>query len=155
MNNDNFDLWAYQGTWYELMHSPTWFESSVDFNTKANYKILKNGLIRVINTTYNGQQKLKITGLGKYCGQKQFQVIFPPISTFTDTCQPNYIIDKIWYDDNGDYLAVIITNPQQNYFSLLSRLSSPSLSLYSEMITTVQNRFPTLPVIQTPHYSNC
>ncbi len=52
------DLERYTGTWYEIAKLPNRFQKKCAFGTTANYTLMDNGSIRVINRCYkeNGQE---------------------------------------------------------------------------------------------------
>src|SRR5688572_23034703 len=62
MSEKIFNLNAYLGTWYELMHYPSWFQRNHHYNTTATYCLNNDGTISVENSTIaNG---VVVTSLG-------------------------------------------------------------------------------------------
>lgn len=61
------DLGRYMGTWYEIAHLPNRFEKGC-VASKANYKLLQNGSVMVINECrlngFNGPLK-KVRGIAR------------------------------------------------------------------------------------------
>jgi apolipoprotein D and lipocalin family protein len=43
-----FEISRYLGTWYEIARMPSWFEKDL-VNTTANYSLMENGMVRVVN----------------------------------------------------------------------------------------------------------
>lgn len=75
-----FDITKFAGRWYELAHIPTDFENDMTRVT-ADYSILENGDIEVINTGFvNGEQRT-ITGVAKLTEDKYTLKLSFPYST--------------------------------------------------------------------------
>jgi len=47
---EHVDLYAYQGTWYEIARKPNFFEEEKAFNITAQYELLENGTMSVLNS---------------------------------------------------------------------------------------------------------
>ena len=149
----NIELNKYLGLWYELAHSPTFFQTSTDFNTRANYKLLKNGQISVKNTTIRRGQLETIRGTATYLGGNKFHVAFPNQPFSEQRNIPNYIIEKIWTQRN-EYFAAIVTNADRSYYSILCRTPRISIPAFNKIQAYIFENFPSLNMVQVPHYEN-
>ena len=65
----NFNSQEYLGTWYEIARMDVSFEKNL-INTSANYSLLKNGNIQVINRGYNTKTNTwkEAKGIAKFIG---------------------------------------------------------------------------------------
>jgi len=59
-----FNLDRYLGTWYEIARFNHRFERNLT-NVKANYSLKDNGMIKVVNTGFNSEQKRNSKIIGK------------------------------------------------------------------------------------------
>jgi lipocalin len=150
-NSNLFSPEKYLGIWYELMHSPIWFENARNYNTMAEYKPIDDNTIEVVNSTIEDGITYQSKGIGKYQGNMVFQIQFE--NGFPGT----YIIDKLWFEHDcnfGDieYRISIVTNQDRDYFSVLSRDKAIPLKYYNELMAYVRTNFSNLDIIQVPHY---
>lgn len=165
----SFDPNKYLGTWYELMHYPSWFQRNDNYNTTAEYTTANlNGeiVIQVHNSTITQGKKMESTGIGRYLGGSNFRVDFAINETnklqqsgqFTNYDSnlnsniPNYVIDRIWADGYGQYILAVVTDPSLQTLYVLSRFKHPPLSLYNEVMTYVVANFDRDRLVQTPHF---
>jgi lipocalin len=72
-----FDIKKYMGTWYELGHYPTFFQSSDFYNTKAEYTLMKNGTVKVVNSALSNGEEISSTGSATQVAPGKFKVGFP------------------------------------------------------------------------------
>lgn len=55
----NFEVERYLGEWYQVAAIPAWFQKKCAKNTKANYTLTKSGLLKVINSCVQADEKLR------------------------------------------------------------------------------------------------
>jgi len=116
---EKVDIEKYAGTWYEIYRLPNRFEKNLSCVT-ANYTVLKNGKIQVINRGYKDKDNFKeITGkawLPNPNTSSQLKVqFFWPFSG-------DYYIMKL--GENYDY--ALVGSPTRDYLWILAR--SPHLN---------------------------
>lgn len=135
----------YMGLWYELAHYPTWFERSDSYNTTAHYTAKEDGTVQVHNASYILGRRIEANGVAKYLGSNCFRVDFG----LTLDSRPNYIIDKLWLDNLGNYLYAVVTNPGRDNMFILSRLKHPSAQDYAELLNYVAVNFDITRLVHT------
>ena len=59
-----FNIKKYMGTWYELVHYPSFFQRNDNYNTKAVYT-LKNNMVQIENSTNVMGKIVTSKGTGK------------------------------------------------------------------------------------------
>ena len=150
MNQSEFKPRKYLGQWYELLTTPEFFNSPLNYNPMADYEQISPQLIKVTNSTINNGTPQSIQGLATYLGDYKFRVDFEPTNIPQQI--PNYIIDKLWTDSKNNYYAAVITNPTKTYLSLLCRTPYPSLCNYNKFIKYIQQNFGNLQLFQVTHY---
>lgn len=65
---------------------------------------------------------------------------------------PNYVIDKIWYNQCGEYIFAIVTDPLKQSLYVLSRYKHPSLCAYNDIMEYVVSNYNRDLLVQTPHF---
>lgn len=178
-----FDVKKYLGVWYELIHYPSWFQRNDNYNTTAEYALNGDGTLTVHNSTLTqGQrsdglpssepatsQRFDSYGTARNLGGINFRVDFPmpEVSKLTGSGQfssggtinldpnsPNYVIQKIWSDANGQYLFAVVTDPTLQSLYVLSRFPRPSVSAYNKIMAYVVEHFDRDRLVQTPHFDD-
>lgn len=151
-----FDIERYVGCWYELAHYRTWFDVSDNYNTTAQYTVestCDGPIIHVVNSTINQGIKYESKGTAKYLGQMSLRVEFPMApESEEESDEPNYVIDRIWTNQHGEYIFAVVTNPTRGALYVLSRYPQPSLSAYNELMTYISSRYDRSQIVQTPQY---
>lgn len=162
-----FRLEKYTGVWYELLHTPNFFQKSDTYNTTAEYTLRKDGTMGVLNTTYVEGEKVTSRGVAKQMGRAtEFRVDFDfaDVTKFDkkgfkppslDTSIPNYIIKSIWFDEDAveeSYKFVVVTDKSNESLWVLSRVSNPSRVEYEKILAYVVKRFDKSKLVATPHY---
>lgn len=129
---ENFDAARYLGTWYEIARFDFKFEKDLD-NTMAQYSLLSNGDIQVINSGYHvikGEYK-QATGKAKFR-------IDPTIGalkvSFFGPFYTGYNVIAI--DD--DYKYALIAGKDLNYLWILSREKTIPLEIKQAYLEQAQ-----------------
>ena len=125
---ENVDLERYQGKWHEIARLPNRFEKDLDRVT-ANYKLLDNGKIQVINRGYIiGEDNYnEIEGIAKIPDKNQLAKI--KVSFFRPF-YGNYWILAL--DD--DYQYAIIGEPKRKYLWILAREKNLNEEVYQHLL---------------------
>jgi lipocalin len=166
------------GTWYELMHYPSWFQRNDNYNTMAQYELVSNDQVKVHNSTIVEGNKFESYGTAKRLGINNFHVEFstsevenlansgqfksPNIPSgfqgssgfqdSNDSNYSNYVIDKIWVNECGDYIFAIVTDSSQQSLYVLSRYKHPALTAYNELMVYIITKYDRDRLVQTPHF---
>lgn len=164
-----FRLGWYTGKWYELAHTPSWFQLSDDYNTTATYTEMSDGTVKVVNRTYNKGQAKESLGTATRLGDTEFFVDFSekeraklvtkgeyttPPSAILNKRVPNYIVSAVWYDlYNVQYKYAVVTNDDNTSVYILSRTPCPPAKDYAMLMEYAHKKFGVLNLHQTPHYS--
>jgi apolipoprotein D and lipocalin family protein len=56
---DNVDVQKYMGFWYEIATITMWFQKDCAGGTNANYELRDDGTVKVVNSCYTAENKLK------------------------------------------------------------------------------------------------
>jgi apolipoprotein D and lipocalin family protein len=126
------DLERYLGTWYEIASYPAWFAKECTATT-AEYSLLSDGKIRVINRCRKGN----LDGQEKVADGKA-----EVIDTVTNAKL------KVWFfwpfkgnywiiDLDEDYQWAVVGEPSRKYLWILSRTPSMDGVLYEEIVARV------------------
>lgn len=110
----SLDLNKYSGMWYEIARTPTPFEKDCSFAT-AEYNLLENGKIQVINTCYSDGYERQVIGTARPSKISNFalSVRFPETPKFIPDVANYFILYT-------DYEYSVVYSPP-NYIWILSR----------------------------------
>jgi len=112
----DFEPDRYMGTWYEIARLPHYFERGLD-EVKAEYTLLDDGTIRVVNSGVRDGEPQSITGTAKFrdpdaeplTGELRVSFFWPFYSDYR-------IIELA-----PDYSHAVVTGGSREYFWVLSR----------------------------------
>jgi len=160
--DESFDLRKYMGKWYELLHYPAPFQKPASYNTTAYYKLNEDKTVSVCNESYANGEYSKAEGIARPRGETQFRVDFQPEDVLQnmpnlnekDGDEPNYIIRKIWLDEEGDYAFALVTNQEQDALWLLSRDKRPSTKDVEKVMAYLTRNYDANKFIMTSHYDD-
>ena len=114
------DLNKYTGLWYEIAKIPNSFQDQCAYGTTAEYKLLEDGEIQVINKCYKSDGEADVAeGLAKVVDKKtnsKLEVSFFSIFGFRPFWGDYWIIGL---DDN--YQWAVVGSPNRKYGWILSR----------------------------------
>lgn len=130
---ENFQLNNYLGKWYEIARLDHSFERELS-NVSANYRLLQNGDIEVINRGYDADKKKwrDVTGLAKSIGK---------------TTQGSLKVSFFWpffggYHiaalDKQDYSWAIVVGPSREYLWILARDRNLPFELRDQLIKKIR-----------------
>jgi len=127
------DLQRYAGTWYEQANFPMYFQRKCVRNTTADYRLLADGNIEVINRCEKADgSTLQAEGVAKPSGNgpAELKVRFAPaFLSFLPFVWADYWV--IALDPN--YQWSIVGTPDKEYLWILSREKEISESLLKEL----------------------
>lgn len=158
------DLDKYLGTWYELVHYPSWFQRNDNYNTMAVYGLNDDGTVSVHNSSIVQGNQFDSYGVANRLTNNGFHVDFPQTEVmkleaskqFTSnrpaSPQLNYVIDKLWLNDEGDYMFAVVTDQNKNALYVLSRFKHPSRLAYDEIMAYVIANYNRDRLVQTPQF---
>ena len=118
----SLDQARYLGVWYEIAKYPNWFQRKCASDTKAEYSVLPEGGLQVINRcrAKSGETE-EATGIARSMGSdhsSQLQVTFAPQwLTFLPLVWAEYWVIDI---DSG-YQLVAVSEPRRRYLWILAR----------------------------------
>jgi apolipoprotein D and lipocalin family protein len=134
------DLNKYAGLWYEIAKIPNSFQDHCAYGTTAEYKLLNDGEIQVINKCYNSDGKPDIAeGLAKVVDKKtnsKLEVSFFSILGFRPFWGDYWIIGL---DDN--YQWVMVGSPNRKYGWILSRTPSLPKDTMQKIFTSLKDQY--------------
>jgi len=170
----DFSIDKYIGTWYELIHYPSFFQRNDNYNTKAEYMLMPDGTIKVHNSTISQGKEFNSLGVARQLYGRNLRVDFeqPEIAKLTksmefkspeqfgtvdnDKSLPNYVIDNIWENNNnGCYMYAVVTDLKKESLYVLSRSPNPPLEEYNLIMQYVVANYNRDRLVQTPHLGCC
>ena len=130
---ENFQLDKYLGKWYEIARLDHSFERGLS-NVSANYQLLQNGNVEVINRGYDAdKQKWRdVTGLAKFVGK---------------TTQGSLKVSFFWPFYGGYHIAAldkqyyswaIVVGPSREYLWILARERNLPAGLRNQLIKKIK-----------------
>lgn len=126
------DLNKYVGKWYEVASIPQSFQKQCVGNTTAEYSLLENGQVKVLNTcdTKSGSRSVA-EGRAKIEDNKSNAKLKVTFVKFLD-----WIFafgGKYWILDLAeDYSYAVVGDPTRNYAWILSRVANPEISVLAK-----------------------
>lgn len=117
-----FDLKKYVGTWHQVAVVPAFFQRDCITNTKAEYSLLENGFIKVVNSCETSSGDIKASqGRArinpKFNDPAKLEVTFVKIFGWVWMFGGDYWVSYI----DADYSSVIVAHPKYEYGWVLSR----------------------------------
>lgn len=138
---ENFDPARYSGKWYTIARIPHAFDRSTSWET-AEYRVLRPGVIEVVNTGYdkNNQVKGQVIGTAEMVNSMNpalraaLYVSFPTSYFVSQTRIPNYLIHQTDYDNFS-----IVGSYDKKSLYFLGRQRPIARNLYQEMLAYAQD----------------
>lgn len=140
---DHVDLNRYLGRWYEIALLPNWFERKCLSGATADYSLLENGMIQVINRCQTAQGLSEAKGVAwvvNHQSNAKLKVSFVPFAKYFKWFGGNYWILYV----DSDYQFAVVGDPSLKYLWLLSREENVSESVYRKFLDVAhENGFST------------
>lgn len=138
---ENFDIDRYQGTWNQLALIPARFQKDCVANTTAEYSLLPDGLLRVINSCDQSDGKRK---------SSEARARVNPDTQLASTLEVTFvkIIKWVW-SFAGDYWVIhisdkydlaVVGHPEYEYGWILSKKDSLSTEEYQNIANIISNQ---------------
>jgi apolipoprotein D and lipocalin family protein len=148
------ELPRYAGTWYEIARLPNRFQKQCLGDVSAEYTLLDDGTIRVVNRCRNERGEIEAaTGRARLASadgpNTKLKVRFAPaILSFLPQVWGDYWI----IDLAPDYSYAVIGEPSRKYLWVLSRTTTlPDETLERVLENTRQQGYDLTGLIRTPH----
>lgn len=135
---DSVDLVRYAGRWHEVARFPNRFQDDCARNTTADYTLLDNGQITVVNQCEQADGSVKrAEGRAKLArsdaSTARLKVRFAPrILSWLPMVWGDYWI----LDLTSDYSAALVGSPDREYLWILSRSAALDEATYQRMVAT-------------------
>lgn len=138
---ENFDIDRYQGTWNQLALIPARFQKDCIANTTAEYSLLPDGLLRVINSCDKSDGKRKSSEARARVNTdtqlaSTLEVTFVKIIKWIWSFAGDYWV--IYISDNYD--LAVVGHPEYKYGWILSKKDSLSTEEYQNIATIIANQ---------------
>lgn len=159
-----FDINMYLGTWYEIMRYPSWFEPIGSYNTTATYTMNEDGTIKVFNSTIDvkgenmvasGRAKIINPTFNFIDGKRALASLSVSFEGFPyQEGEPNYIVDNIFLNSEGEYVYAIVSDPTRESLFVLSRYPTCNIRLETimKLLEYLSKRYDLSKIIHVPHY---
>jgi apolipoprotein D and lipocalin family protein len=129
------DVVRYMGTWFEIAKFPQRFEKGL-VGVTANYTLLPNGKVRVLNRGYKGDFNGKLkTAKGKAWIVDTATNAKLKVSFFWPFAGNYWILEL-----GRDYEYVVVGDEPRKYLWILSRTPQMDEAVYNELLKRVQDK---------------
>jgi apolipoprotein D and lipocalin family protein len=131
----------YMGTWYEIAKYPNWFQKKCTGDTKADYSLMSDGRVKVINRCrIAGGDLSEAIGVARQVGTStspKLEVRFAPAwLSFLPFVWGDYWVIEL--DD--DYQLVAVSEPKREYLWILSRTPKVDPVSYNTLLTKLRQK---------------
>jgi apolipoprotein D and lipocalin family protein len=124
------------GRWYEIARIPNWFEKECTSNVTAEYTLMADGIVRVVNSCTTREGKIqRIEGQAEVVDCTTLQVTFPGVPNMGP--KGNYQV-VAW--DPYDYQWALVATPDKTNLWILSRQPTLNKHIVSNLITIARGR---------------
>ena len=137
----SLDVGRYMGTWYEIAKYPNWFQKKCTGATRADYSLMADGRVKVINRCRTaGGELSEANGVAKQLGaptSAKLQVRFAPdwLSFLPFVWGDYWVIDL-----DSQYQLVAISEPKREYLWILSRSPQVDSASYNALLTRLRHK---------------
>ncbi len=126
------DLNRYAGLWYEVAHSPNFFQGGCLYST-AEYSVLNDTSISVHNICYKANSITDIEGVAKITNLSEPAKLRVRFNFF--------LRGDYWITDlDPDYQWAIVSGPGKKSIFILARQAPPSEDLVNELVLRLKNK---------------
>jgi apolipoprotein D and lipocalin family protein len=138
---DTLNIDRYMGVWYEIAKYPNWFQRHCVANASAQYSLLDNRQVRVVNRCVEEDGEIKEkAGVARQLGSAdspRLEVSFAPtwLSLVPAVWADYWVIDI----DPG-YTLAAVSEPTRNYLWVLSRTPHVDPQRYQQLLQRLRAR---------------
>ena len=150
------DLRRYAGRWHEVARFPNRFQAKCAGETTADYELLPNGQVRVVNACRRADGRMtRAEGRARLAKRNgpasQLEVRFAPgFLSFLPMVWGDYWI----LDLTDDYGAALVGDPSHAYLWILSRAPELDETIYQRMVATAAAQgFDVARLVRSPSQS--
>ncbi len=128
------DLDRYAGKWYEIARYPNWFEASCISDVTAEYLLLGDNKVKVVNscTKADGRRKVS-TGSAKVVDKQSNAKL--KVTFFWPFYGDYWVIDL-----DPEYRYAVVSEPTRKYLWILSRTPQMDTETYGQVIGRLRAR---------------
>lgn len=137
----SLDVPRYMGSWFEIAKYPTWFQKKCVSGARAQYSLLGDGRVQVINRCRLASGEVsEATGVARQIGpptSPKLEVRFAPAwLSFLPFVWGNY-----WVIDLDEaYQLVAVSEPSRQYLWILSRTPKVDPTRYQQLLGRLQQK---------------
>ncbi len=124
------ELSRYLGRWYQVAYFPTRFQPNVGKLVTADYSLLPNGKIKVVNTIYNDTAGREIRKQAKGKAYPVDKSNSKLKVTFFWPFKGDYWVVKM---DERNYSYTVVSDPKREYLWILARKLPFDAGTYQEI----------------------
>ncbi len=139
---ENIDIQKYSGTWNEIARTPNWFERNCSTDITAEYGILPNGHISVVNQC---KSRLNRNDSARGVGRKKDSS--SQAGHFKVTFAPKWIrvLPFVWADYcvlfvDQNYQYAVVGEPKRKYLWFLARTKIVPAEKYDQMLLVAKQQ---------------
>lgn len=135
------DVTRYMGAWYEIAKYPNWFQKKCTGGTRADYSLIGDGRVQVINRCrIAGGDLTETIGVARQIGARtspKLEVRFAPAwLSFLPFVWGDYWVVEL--DD--DYQLAAVSEPKREYLWILSRTPKVDPLSYNTLLTKLRQK---------------
>jgi len=136
---ESVDAESYMGLWYSIASIPTKFERQCVQGTTAEYTLLENGKIQVVNTCYNEEGNVDVA-LGQ---------AWIPDSSESSKLKVSFVrfLWRWWFaadywviDLAPDYAYAVVGEPSRKYGWILSRTPTLADDVFAGIVSRLESQ---------------
>lgn len=154
---EGVDLTRYAGRWHEVARFPNRFQNKCIAETTAEYELLPNGQIQVVNSCRQADGTMtRAEGRAKLAHRdgptSQLKVRFAPaFLSFLSMVWGNYWI----LDLSEDYGAALVGDPSREYLWILSRTLELDEATYQRLVAAAEAQgFEVARLVRSPNQAS-
>lgn len=137
----SLDVARYMGTWYEVAKYPNWFQKKCTGGTRADYSLMGDGRVKVINRCRTaGGELSEAIGEARQLGpgtSPKLQVRFAPAwLSFLPFVWGDYWVIEL--DEHYQWVAV--SEPKREYLWILSRTPQVDPVSYNALLSRLRQK---------------
>ena len=135
----DLDAEQYVGLWYSIASIPTTFERQCVQGTTAEYTLLENGRIQVVNTCYDEEGKVDVARgqawIPDPTESSKLKVSFVPFLGMWWFGAPYWVIDLC-----PDYSYAVVGHPSRKYGWILSRTPTLPDVVFAGIVSRLESQ---------------